>query len=115
MAKFIVLYLAPAAVMSEWMQTPLEQREAEEAKMREDWNAWMTEHGSAITETAGAGKTKRVAASGITDVSNDVMLYSIVEAPSHDEVAAMFANHPHLQIPQATIEVMTANVLPGMG
>lgn len=34
------------------------------------------------------------------------MLYSIVEAESHEAAAQAFENHPHLQIPQASIEIM---------
>jgi len=114
MARFIALYIAPADVMDVWMQTPVEERAAQETKMKSDWDAWMAENGSAITETAGAGKTKRVSADGVADVRNDIMLYSIVESESHEEAAALFAGHPHFQIPGASIEVMTANVLPGM-
>jgi hypothetical protein len=41
------------------------------------------------------------------------MLYSIVEAESHEAAAKIFENHPHLGIPQASIEVMEANPLSG--
>jgi len=33
------------------------------------------------------------------------MLYSIVEAESHDIAAKAFERHPHLQIPQSSIQV----------
>lgn len=39
------------------------------------------------------------------------MLYSIVEADSHDTVAGMFANHPHLQIPQSSIEITEVRLM----
>jgi hypothetical protein len=32
--------------------------------------------------------------------------YSLVEAESHKAAAAAFKNHPHLQIPQSSIQVM---------
>ncbi len=38
MQNFLVLFLAPSSVMEEWMKTPAEDREAEEKKMREDWD-----------------------------------------------------------------------------
>ena len=56
--------------------------------------------------TEAGGKTKRVTASGVSDTRNDIMLYSFVEAESHEAAANAFENHPHLQIPQASIEVM---------
>lgn len=106
MQKFIVLFLAPVAVIEEWMKTPQEVREAEEKKMREDWDEWMAAHASMIKETNAGGKTKRISGAGVTDAKNDIMLYSIIEAESHDVASNAFIGHPHLTIPQATIEVM---------
>ncbi len=114
MKKFLVLYMAPASVIAEWMQKPEEERKAEEQKMRAEWDTWMQAHGSIIKETAGAGKTKRVTASGVEDVKNDIMLYSIVEAESHEAAADVFKDHPHFGIPEASIEVMGINPLMGM-
>jgi len=107
MQKFMVLYMAPARVIAKWMQKPESERKEADTKMRADWDAWMKEHSSLIKETSAAGKTKRVSASGVTDVANDIMLYSIVEGESPEAVAEVFASHPHLGIPEATIEVMS--------
>lgn len=114
MKKFLVLYLAPAARLEEWMKTPEEVRKPEEAKMKAAWDAWMKEHGSLLKETAGAGGTKRVTKEGVTDTKNDVMLFSIAEAESHEELAKAFENHPHFGIPEASIDIMPLNYLPGM-
>jgi hypothetical protein len=114
MSKFLVLYMAPAAGMKEWMEQPEEVRKPEEEKMKADWDAWMATHGSKLSETAGAGKTKRVTAGGIADVSNDVMMFSMVEAESAEEAAKIFEGHPHFGIPGGWIDVMPANYLPGM-
>ena len=112
MTKFLVLYLAPAAVLAEWMQKPEEERKADEAKMKTEWDAWMQAHKSFIKETAGAGKTKKVTKEGVTDTRNDIMLYSLVEGESVEAVAQMFQDHPHFGIPQASIEIMPASYLP---
>ena len=114
MKKYIVLYMAPAAGMEEWMKKPAEERKAEEDKMKSEWGVWMQAHGSQLKETAGAGKTKRVTKNGITDVKNDIMLYSMVEAESDEAAAALFADHPHFGMPDAWIDVMPANTLPSM-
>lgn len=106
--------MCPISVLDTWKDTPEESRKEQEAKMQTEWKAWMMTHGSHVTETAGAGKTKRVSSSGTEDIRNNVMLYSIVEAETHEAVAEMFAQHPHLQIPESTIEIMEANMLPGM-
>ena len=59
-----------------------------------------------ISADAG-GKTKRVTADGVSDTKNDIMLCSVIEAESHGAAARAFENHPHLQIPQSSIEVMS--------
>lgn len=115
MKKFLVLYMTPAAGMEAWMQKPLAERQPEEDKMKAEWGVWMQTNGSMIKETAGAGKNKRVTKSGVADVKNDIMLYSVVEAESHEAATKIFENHPHLAIPDAWIEIMPANSLPGMG
>jgi len=115
MKKFFVLYLAPVSVIEAWTKTDPETRKPAEDKMRADWQTWMKEHGAMLTEMpAGLGKTKRVTAQGISDARNDNMLYCVVQAESHEAAAKLFANHPHLGIPQASIEIMELNPLSGM-
>ncbi len=111
MNKFLVLFLAPTATIDEWMKTPQDVRDVEEKKMRDAWNTWMADHGSMITETNAAGKTKRVSASGVEDARNEIMLYSIVEAESHEAAAKAFEGHPHFGIPGATIEIMAIRAM----
>ena len=106
MNKFLVLFLAPVAVIDEWMKKPAEEREAGEKQMQAEWGAWMAAHAGLVKESNAAGKTKCVSAAGVVDVRNDIMLYSIVEAESHEAAAQAFVGHPHFTIPEATIEVM---------
>ena len=107
MNKFLVTYLAPASVIDDWKKTePAKRKEAEE-KMRGAWKQWMSDHTKMFVDMgAGVGKTKRVTAQGTSDTRNDIMLYAIVEAVSHEAAAKTFEGHPHLQIPQSSIEVM---------
>lgn len=112
--KFLVLYNAPAAALEAWMAQPEEARKADEEKMKGEWDAWIKANGANLKETAGAGKTKRVTSAGVADVKNDVMMYSMVEGESAEAVANMFVGHPHFGIPGGWIDVMPANVLPGM-
>jgi hypothetical protein len=93
-------------VLDEWMKTSPEVREAEEKKMRTEWDAWMSAHAGMIKETNSGGKTKRVTSSGVADVRNEIMLYSIIEAESHDVAAKAYEGHPHLGIPEGSIEIM---------
>jgi len=50
MAKFLVLYLAPHAVVDEWMKTPPEKRKTEEDKMMTEWKRWTSEHSSMFAD-----------------------------------------------------------------
>ncbi len=109
--KFIVLYLAPASVLADWAKTDPEVRKAAEEKMQAEWRRWMADHAKMITLTEAGGKTKRVTASGVSDAKNDIMLYSFVESESHEAAAKLFESHPHLQIPQSSIEVMEVRSL----
>jgi hypothetical protein len=104
--KFLVLYLVPVAVMADWAKTDPATRMAAEEKMQADWQRWMGEHAKMITLMEAAGKTKAVTSAGIADIKNDIMLYSIVQADSHETAAKAFAHHPHLTIPQSSIQVM---------
>lgn len=114
MKKFLVLYLAPASVLAAWMQKDTDERAAEEEKMRTEWNEWTAKHTANILETAGAGATTRVTTAGASQTKNEVMMYSLVEAESAEDAAKMFEGHPHLGIPEASIEIMAANPLTGM-
>ena len=106
MEKFLVMFLAPASVMAEWMKKPEEERKEAETKMKAEWDEWMKAHEGMIKETKAAGKTKKVTSQGVEDSRNDLMMYCIVEAESHEVAAKAFEGHPHFTIPEATIEVM---------
>ena len=115
MKKFLVTYLAPASVIDDWKKTePAKRKEAEE-KMQSEWRKWMSDHATMFVDKgAGVGKTRRVTAQGTSDTKNDIMLYAVVEAESHEAAAKTFEGHPHLQIPQSSVEVMEIHALPGM-
>lgn len=115
MLKFIVLYCMPIAGLEDWMKIPAEERKAQEDGLKAKWDAWMaTNKGMMAGPTAGVGKTKRVSMQGAADVKNDVMLYSVVQGESQEEVAKAFEGHPHLEIPGVWIDVSAVNYLPGM-
>ncbi len=111
--KFLVLYLAPASILEEWSKTDPERRKLAEEKLHGEWVRWMHEHADLVTGTEAAGKPKRVTSVGIAEGRNDIMLYSFVEADSHEEAAKAFQDHPHLQIPQSSIEIMAVRPMGG--
>jgi hypothetical protein len=103
--RFMALYLAPVQVIADWAKTAPETRKAAEEKMRAEWVQWMRDHAPMIAVTEAAGKTKSINLDGVSDTKNDIMLYSIVEAESHEAAARAFERHPHLQIPQSSIQI----------
>jgi hypothetical protein len=114
MKKFLVTYLAPAAVIEEWKKTDPGKRKAAETEMQAEWKKWMTDHANVFADKgAGVGKTRRVTAQGSAGAKNDIMLYAIVQADSHEVASKMFEDHPHLRIPQSSIEVMEIHPLAG--
>jgi hypothetical protein len=115
MKRFLVTYLAPGSVIDDWKKTESGKRKEAEERMQGEWRKWMGDHMKMFVDKGGGvGKTKRVTAQGTSATRNDIMLYAIVEAESHEEAAKNFAGHPHLQIPQSSIEVMEIHTLPGM-
>jgi hypothetical protein len=112
--RYVAFYLAPASVIDAWSATDPDVRRPAEEKMRNEWGQWLAAHSKMIVSTDAGGKTKRVTASGVADTRNDVMLYSIIEAESHEAAARIFEHHPHLQIPQSSIEIMEIRPMGGM-
>ena len=104
--KFIAIYIVPSSVMQEWALKDQNSRKAAEETMKAEWQKWTADHAKMITMTEACGKTKRITAGGISDTKNDICLYSFIEAESHEAAAKAFEKHPHLQIPQSSIEVM---------
>lgn len=106
MQKFLVLYIASHEGMDAWMARPEAERKEEDEKMMREWDEWTEAHKGMLRESFGTGRPKRITGSGIEDARNDVMVYSIVEAESLEAAAAIFKDHPHFGIPNASIEVM---------
>jgi hypothetical protein len=111
MKNFLVLYRMDIAEMQKLMaSTSPEERKKNMAA----WEAWMKKNMASFADHGGpVGKTKQVAASGTTDIRNDIGGYSIVRAESHDAAAALLADNPHFTMPGATVEVMEIMPMPG--
>jgi hypothetical protein len=79
------------------------------------WTAWDKANKKSITELgAPLGKTKRIDAKGMSDTSNEITGYSIVEGDSFESVAKIFKGHPHLQHPGTSIDILEVMALPEM-
>ena len=96
--------MAPNASIDEMMKksTPEQQKAGMDA-----WMGWMEKHKASMTDMGNPlSKNKRVTKGGVSDTRNEVCGYSIVEAASHDEAAALFADCPHFELPGAYVDVL---------
>ena len=113
MKKLLVLYLIPPSVMDEWMKTPPEIRRSEEERTSRDAKTWMSRRSRMFSDLgAGLGKAVRVIQGSTSNARNALVMYAIVQGDSKEAVAKVFQDHPHLQIPESSIEVMEMFALP---
>lgn len=70
--------------------------------------AWDEAHQADIVYSGGPlGPTKRTSADGIADVVNELTVFVVVRAPSHQDAAKLFEGHPHFTIfPCDSVDVM---------
>ena len=115
MNRYVAVFSIPARVIDEWVKnTPPEKRQSMSNEMMGEWQKWMSAHEKSIVDKGmPLGKTKRVTAKGAADTRNDMNFYIIVDAENHDAATRMFQTHPHLQIPEAYVEVMEVPQRPG--
>jgi hypothetical protein len=101
--------------MTAWMALPEAERRAKEQEGIAAWKAWIEKHRESIAAMGGPlGKTKKIAAHGIDDASNQMGAFMVVRAQSHAEAAGLFEGHPHFTIfPGEAVEVMPVLPIPG--
>jgi hypothetical protein len=114
--KFMALYVGSPQAMAQsgWATLDEQTRRAREAAGMQAWFEWGEKHKAAtVVEGGPLGKTKRVGKDGVSDITNSIAGYIIVEAPSHEAAAKMFENHPHFSIfPGEAVEIMPCNPIP---
>ena len=116
MKHYLAIFTGSPQSMDAWKSLDPAQREAKEKAGMEAWKAWVEQHQASIVDHgAPLGKTKRISASGIADIRNDIAAYAVVSAASHEDAAKMFEQHPHFTIfPGDAVEVMECLPIPGM-
>ncbi|WP_394842915.1 hypothetical protein LZC95_38315 [Pendulispora brunnea] len=117
MKRFLAIYIGTAGALekAKWNELDEEKRKAIEASGMKAWMEWGTANSAAIVDRGTPlGKTKRAASQGITDITNSMVGYVIVQAESHEAAARLFENHPHFAIfPGDSVEIMECLPLPG--
>jgi hypothetical protein len=101
--------------MAAWNALPEKEQQAKMQEGMAAWKAWVAKYQGAIVEMGGpVGKTKKITAQGIEDVSNEIGAFTVVRADSHEAAAKMFENHPHFtNFPGESVEVMPVLPIPG--
>jgi hypothetical protein len=116
MKKFLAIYIGTASALekSEWNKMDDEKRKKIDDAGMKAWMQWAVAHADAICdEGSPLGKTKRAAREGVTDITNSMTAYVIVQAESHEAAAKIFENHPHFAIfPGDSVEIMECLPLP---
>ena len=100
--------------MAAWNALSDIERRAKEQQGIAAWKAWVEKHHAALVEIGGPlGKTKKVDARGIEDVTNQMGAFAVVRADSHEAAAKLFEGHPHFTIfPGEAIEIMPVLPIP---
>lgn len=116
MKQFLAVYTGTAASrqQSGWDALPEADRRTREQAGMAAWQKWMADNAAVVTVSGGPlGKTKSVTRTGISDTSNHLAGYVVVQAESHQAAAKLFENHPHFSIfPGDGVEVMECLPIP---
>ena len=98
-----------------WMALSEAERLAKQQEGMAAWKAWVEMHQAAVSVLGGPlGKTKKVSADRVEDVSNEMGAFMVVRADSHAAAASLFENHPHFMIfPGEAVEIMPVLPIPG--
>jgi hypothetical protein len=113
---FLAIFLGSktSPQMTAWNALPEAEQQAKMQRGLAAWHAWVETHKGAIVEMGGPlGKTKKVDAKGIADVSNALGGFTVVRAESHEAAAKLFEDHPHFTLfPGESVEIMPVLPIP---
>ncbi|HZR86394.1 MAG TPA: hypothetical protein VFB02_06305 [Bradyrhizobium sp.] len=101
--------------MIAWNALPEAERQAKMQQGLAAWHGWVDKHKGAIVEMGGPlGKTLKVDAKGIHEVTNLLTGFTVLRAESHEAAAKLFESHPHFAIfPGESVEIMPVMPIPG--
>ena len=111
MSTFMILYRSTVSAREQMANATPEQRQAG----MEAWMAWASRAGNAIVDLGAPVKAAAcVSADGVRDSDSQASGYSMLQGESKDEIDSLLADHPHLKMPGASIDVFEALAMPGM-
>ena len=114
--QFLAVFIggSTSSNMAAWLALPQEEQLRRQQAGMAAWHGWVATHQANIVTMGGPlGKTKKVSAAGVEDISNAMAAFTIVRADSAEAAAAMFENHPHFAIfPGDSVEIMPVMPVP---
>jgi len=104
MPKFLILYASEKSAEEQMKNASPEDMK----KGMEPWIAWYKSQGSAIVDQGNPlGKPFALNKKGVTKAHTHLITgYSIVEAKDIETVKVMAIDHPHLNQPKTSIEIL---------
>jgi hypothetical protein len=114
MRNFLAVFIGTDEASAKWEKLDEKtQAEREKAGMGA-WHAWMVKNQSSIVVPgAPLGTTLKVGPTGVSDTSNSLCGYIVIQAESHAAAAKLFVDHPHFKIfPGDSVEIMECLDIP---
>jgi hypothetical protein len=111
MKQFLVLYIAPQSAQAQMAES---SPEAAQEGMKA-WMEWAERAGDGIVDMGNPlADGREVTASGTDDANSHVGGYAIIQAEDLDGAQSLLDGHPHLMMPNASIQVYETLDVPGM-
>ena len=108
MPHFLAVYTMQPEDLASFRSRPKAEQDAVDAVGIPLWSAWEAQHKAHLPNLGGmVGKTRRIGRDGISDGSNQICGYVIVEADDIDAAARLFEGHPHFTLfPGDGVDIM---------
>ena len=108
MPRFLAVYMMGGENVARFRALPKADQDTIDAKGVAQWTEWESRNAAHFPDRGGmVGKTLRVSAAGTAPASNAICGYLTVEAPSIEDAARLFENHPHFNVfPGDSVDIM---------
>ena len=108
--KYMVLYNSTVSAGEQMANSSPQERKAG----MDAWMAWAAMAGDAVVDLgAPVEARRRLTAGSASTGTSPAAGYSVLQADSLDDLSDLLAKHPHLQMPDASIDVLEMLAMPG--
>lgn len=114
MKRYLAVYIGTPAGMDAWNALSETERQQRHVKGVQAWKDWVADNQAAIVEVgAPLGQTLRASPRGIDKTKNALTGFTVVQAQSHEQAAALFEGHPHFTLfPGDSVEILECLPIP---